>query len=243
MIFSIKKILSYVKLNKSTTDRELVFRMHSFQICLCRKRACGLFTENGLCTVCDWCHFFCTEEDQFIYDQAVKKFLATKQPQPFCCMTGDLVRTRTQLRVNTDPESPYFGRPFFVCSKKIDPCRYFAWGDKAIVPSPLCEHGKPCRKEREWRDGPNKGRYFFSCAEPASYPDQGRCKFFKWMEAEDEREIDEDTSAEFLRLNDEFPHYTNGFMILMMERQVGLTNIHQEYMKIVRTKESLKKRL
>ena len=122
VIFSIKKILPYVKLNKSTTDRELVFRMYSFQICLCRKRACGLFTENGLCTVCDWCHFFCTEENEFIYDQAVKKFLATKQPQPFCCMTGDLVRTKTKMKAITDPKDGDFGRPYFVCSKKDDPC-------------------------------------------------------------------------------------------------------------------------
>ena len=68
--------------------------------------------------------------------------------------------------------------------------------------------------------------------------------FFKWVEAEDERAIDEDTSAEFLRLNYEFPHYTEEFMRLMMERQViGLTDIQQEYMQMIRTNESLKKRL
>ena len=118
---------------------------------------------------------------------------------------------------------------------------YFEWGDEAIVLRPVCEHGKPCQKHKERKKGPNKGRYFFSCDNSRG---RGRCKFFKWMEEEDEREIDEDTSVEFLRLNDEFPHYTNGFMILMRERQVvGLTNIHQEYMKLIRTKEPLEKRI
>ena len=217
----------------------MAFKM---QICLCRKRACGLFTENGLCAVCDWCHFFCTEEDQFIYDQAVKKFLATKQPHPLCCMTGGLVRTKAKMEAITDPKDDNFGRPYFVCSKEDDPCLYFEWGDEAIAPRPVCEHGKPCHKRKERKEGPNKGRYFFTCI----YNPWGKsCEFFKWVEAEDERAIDdEDTSAEFLRLNDEFPHYTEEFMRLMMERQViGLTDIQQEYMKMVRTNESLKKRL
>ena len=219
--------------------------MNSFQICLCRKRACGTFTEHGLCTVCDWCHFFCTEEDQFIYDQAVKKFLARKQPHPLCCMTEGLVRTKAKMKVITDPKDGDFGRPYFVCSNKNDPCMYFEWGDKAIDPRPVCEHGKPCQKRKERKEGPNKGRYFFCCNGPKFYtPGRGRCEFLKWVEAEDEREINEDTSTEFLRLNDEFPHYTIEFMLLMKERQVvGLTNIHQEYMKMIRTKESLEKRL
>ena len=210
--------------------------MHSFQICLCGKRACGTFTEKGLCTVCSWCHFFCTEEDEFIYDQAVKRFLATKQPQPLCCM--GVTRTKAKMKTITDPKDNDFGRPYFVCSKKTDPCMYFEWGDKAIVRRPLCEHGKPCRKKKEWKKESNKVRYTFSCGEPS----WRRCNFFMRMDGEDE--IDKDTSAEFLRLNDEFPHYTDKFMLLMEERQVvGLTNIHQEYMKMVGTKELLEKRL
>ena len=225
----------------------MVFRM-SGQICLCRKWPGGTFTENGLCTECSYYHFFCTEEDEFIYDQAVKKFLATKQPQPFCCMSEGLVRTLAQMRANTNPESDNFGRPFFVCSKKVDPCRYFAWGDQAIIPRPLCEHGKQCDMLKEWKEGPNKGRYFFSCPEQSSY-NPGPCKFFKWMETEDEREIAEDTGTEFLRLNDEFPYYSDEFLELMAERRAaGLTrneafDIHQEYMKLIRTKELLEKRI
>ena len=217
----------------------MVFRM-SGQICLCRKRTGGTFTENGLCSECSFCHFFCTEEDAFVYDQAVKKFLTTKQPQPLCCM--DIIRTKTKMKAKTDPADANFGRPYFVCSKKTDPCRYFAWGDQVIIPSPLCEHGKPCRKQKEW-EGPNKGRYFFSCAEPScDIPGRGPCKFFMWMETGYERELGEDTSAEFLRLNDEFPHYSGKFLELMKERRVaGLINIHQEYMKLIRAKELLEK--
>ena len=150
------------------------------QICLCRRPTAGEFTENGLCSFCPYCFYYCTEEDAFIYDQAVKKFLATKQPQPLCCNVDGIMHVKAQMRVKTDVESDDFGRPYFVCSKKRDPCSYFAWGDEAIIPMPLCEHGKPCHMQKEWKEGPNKGRYFFSCGEPSSYiPGRGPCKFFK----------------------------------------------------------------
>ena len=134
---------------------------------------------------------------------------------------------------------------FFVCSKENDPCNYFAWGDQAINPRPLCEHGEPCHIQKEWKEGPNKGRYFFSCAKPSC---RAPCKFFKWMETEDEREIVEDTSTEFLRLNDEFPYYSDEMLKLLKERgDDALTrneefDIHQEYMKLIGTKELLEKR-
>ena len=215
-------------------------------ICLHRKEACASITEKGILWHCNQpstCHFFCTEEDEFIYDQGVKKFLATKQPQPLCCM-GNYAK----MRVNTDPEDESFGHPFFVCSKKVDQCNYFAWGDQAIIPRPLCVHGKPCSIQKEWKEGPNKGRCFFSCAE--SYkPTREPCKFFRWMEIEDQRETAEDTSAELLRLNDEFPYYSDELLKLMAERRAAalvrneVFDIHQEYMELIRTKELLEKRI
>ena len=88
-----------------------------------------------------------------------------------------------------------------------------------------------------------------SCAEPASYnPSRGPCKFFKWVETEDQREIAEDTSAEFLRLNDEFPYYSDEVLKLMAERRASalardeVFDMHQEYMELVRTKELLEKK-
>ena len=68
------------------------------------------------------------------------------------------------------------------------------------------------------------------------------------METEDEREIVEDTSTEFLRLNDEFPYYSDEMLKLLKERgDDALTrneefDIHQEYMKLIGTKELLEKR-
>ena len=146
------------------------------QICLCGKPVGGTFTKEGLCFHCSFCHYFCTEQDAFIYDQGVKKFLATKQDRPRCCMIEGLMRNYARMRVVTDMEKPNFGRPFFVCSKKHNPCNYFEWGDQQIIEKPLCKHGKPSGLFTVKKEGPNKDRMFFRCREK-----ENMCKFFKWF--------------------------------------------------------------
>ena len=90
----------------------------------------------------DDCLFKCTEEDQaYLYDKAVKAFLASKQDRPKCCaITSTTVKNGVaeipvvighlyaKMKVVTDMENENFGRPFFVCPKRHNPCNYFAWG-------------------------------------------------------------------------------------------------------------------
>ena len=131
------------------------------------------------------CHFKCTEDDAELYDKAVKEFLATKQGRPKCCAIKStlvtngasvemphLGRRYAKMKVVTDREKESYGRPFFVCSKKDDPCSYFAWGDKRIIPRPVCKHGKPCNLEKN-----DQCRYFFCCPEPK----EKDCNFFIWF--------------------------------------------------------------
>ena len=143
------------------------------------------------------CHFKCTEDDAELYAKAVKEFLATKQDRPKCCAIKStlvtngasvemphLGRQYAKMKVVTDREKESFGRPFFVCpvSKPDQRCNYFAWGDKIIVESPLCEHGKPSRLSVVKKEGPNKDRKFFTCAEQK----ENRCDFFEWFKGEPE---------------------------------------------------------
>ena len=143
------------------------------------------------------CHFKCTEDDAELYDKAVKEFLATKQERPKCCAIKStlvedevtvemphLGRRYAKMKVVTDTKKESFGRPFFVCpiSKPDQRCNYFVWGDKIIVESPLCEHGKPSRLSVVKKEGPNKDRKFFACAEQR----ENRCDFFEWFRGEPE---------------------------------------------------------
>ena len=58
-------------------------------LCLHGKPTGATITPSGAFWECGEhpsCHFTCHEKDAFLYDKAVKKFLATKQAHPKCCM-------------------------------------------------------------------------------------------------------------------------------------------------------------
>ena len=158
------------------------------------KAGCTENKEKGKSWYCkrisDPCHFNCTKDQVHLYDKGVKEFLATKQDRPKCCtITSTSVkngvaeipvvigRRYAKMKVVTDMKKKSFGRPFFVCSKKHDPCNYFAWGDQTIAETPLCKHGNPSQLVRVKKEGPNKDRLFFSCMEKRG----DQCKFFKWF--------------------------------------------------------------
>ena len=178
-------------------------------LCLHGKQAGTSTTKNGTFWYCKQrnspCHFICSEDQAPLYDKAVKEFLATKQDRPKCCAVeipgttyyehtmrtlmndgGNVKipkvrRNYAKMKVVTDMEKESFGRPFFVCSKENDPCNYFEWGDQIIVEKPLCEHGNPSRLLVVKKEGPNKDRKFFGCAEQ----NENRYRFFQWFEPED----------------------------------------------------------
>ena len=169
-------------------------------LCLHGKKCyVGSSLKNGTFWYCAHpgpsCHFKCTKVEAHLYDKAVKKFLATKQDRPKCCaITSTQVengvaetpvvigRQYAKMKVVTDTKKESFGRPFFVCPirKQNQRCNYFAWGDQIIVESPLCKHGKPSLLLTVKKEGPNKNRKFFGCAEQK----EKRCKFFQWFGGE-----------------------------------------------------------
>ena len=156
-------------------------------LCLHSQPAGKIKTKNGISWVCQQpstCHFSCPDEQEYLYSSAVEEFLSTGQPRPLCCMGENYVRNYAKLKVVTDMEKESFARPFFVCSKKDDPCSYFEWGDQKIVETPLCKHQWPSRMQKVKKEGPNKGRSFFCCRER----EENRCKFFRWADNNDEED-------------------------------------------------------
>ena len=159
-------------------------------LCLHAKPTGKINTKNGTLWVCmqpSTCHFSCSEDQKYLYAGAVEDFLNTGQSRPLCCMGEDGTRNYAKMKVVTDIGKENFTRPFFVCSKVIDPCSYFEWGDQKIPETPLCEHQKPSRLFTVKKEGRNKDRSFFCCRER---DDEKRCKFFKWTE-----DVEEDPLA------------------------------------------------
>ena len=176
-------------------------------LCLHGKPTGATITPSGAFWECGEhpsCHFTCHEKDAFLYDKAVKKFLATKQAHPKCCSVTPYSAERNYARIGVvmDIENANFGRPFFTCSKNR--CGYFEWGDEIIIPKPLCQHGKPCKLGRVKEEGDNEGQNFLCCPEPR----YKSCKFFRWLGTPLPREPVEDTRDEFLRLNEACPFFS-----------------------------------
>ena len=153
-------------------------------LCLHGTPAASSTTENGsfwFCGEYDKCHFICPEDEGYLYDKAIRAFLATKQERPMCCAidsSNPKERNYAKMRVVNDIQKANFGRPFFKCSKKDEKCEYFEWGDEIIIPKPLCKHGKPSKLQKVKKQGPNRGRTFFCCPEQF----EESCKFFEWFD-------------------------------------------------------------
>ena len=151
-------------------------------LCLHGKPTGKIKTEKGTLLTCQQpstCHFSCSEDQKYLYSRAVECFLRTNQDRPLCCMGEGTSRNYAKMKADTVTS---LGRPFFVCSKKDDPCNYFAWGDKHIIPRPVCKHGKPSQLFTVKNEGPNKDRKFFGCDEQK----ENKCNFFKWFREEPE---------------------------------------------------------
>ena len=155
---------------------------------------CRTPVRYNYCRQPSTCHFnvYSNDRHKDIYCKAVKTFLATNQKLPTCCAetAGSTVRNYAKMKVVNDKEKGSFGRLYFVCSKFKNKCNYFEWGDQVIVEkplckhgnSPLCKHGNSSRLMTVKKEGPNKGRKFFCCAERK----ENSCKFFQWFEDQEE---------------------------------------------------------
>ena len=88
----------------------------------------------------------------------------------------------TEFTVKKD--GPNKGRPFFSCSERK--CDFFQWGDEepetqnvTVENAPNCACQLPAQQFTVKKDGPNKGRPFFSCQ-------TRKCDFFQWGDEETE---------------------------------------------------------
>ena len=121
------------------------------------------------------CNFFCSDDESYLYEKAAAAWKSTKQTHPRCEKHGKLAKMRVVKNL-LKPIS--YGRPFFVCSDQSNPCSFWVWGDVRPIAKPECRHGFPCVIRKVKKDGINKDRLFFCCAQENS------CKYFEWVPEE-----------------------------------------------------------
>ncbi|CAB4017009.1 endonuclease 8-like 3 [Paramuricea clavata] len=107
-----------------------------------------------------------------MYTRAVAAFRASGSIHPVC----PTHQKYAKLCVVKDTMKDNYGRPFFVCSERKNPCKFWQWGDVFEGPRPLCQHGMVCCERKVKKDGPNQNRLFYCC------PKDDSCGFFEWKQ-------------------------------------------------------------
>jgi hypothetical protein len=107
-------------------------------------------------------------------NQAVSAFRASGSIHPVCPTHQKFAK----LCVVKDTMKDNYGRPFFVCSERKNPCKFWQWGDVFEGPRPVCQHGMVCCERKVKKDGPNQNRLFYCC------PKEDSCGFFEWKPQE-----------------------------------------------------------
>jgi hypothetical protein len=115
------------------------------------------------------CEFFCRDEDCYIFTNAVENFRKSGPQYPVCPTHQKLAKLRTVK----DKMKQNYGRPFFVCSKRENPCKFCEWGDVYKNPRPICQRGMVCCERKVKKDGRNQNRLFYCC------PKDDACGFFE----------------------------------------------------------------
>ena len=126
--------------------------------------------------------------------------MALKQSHPRCKKRGK----RAKMRTVKNLLKPSNGRPFFVCSDQSNPCSFWAWGDVRPIAKLECRHGFPCVIRKVKKDGINKERLFFCCAQENSCklmqpknPDYD-AKFFRPVTKQDEKHEEQYLTKDFI---------------------------------------------
>ena len=152
--------------------------------CLHGKPASSSTTQNGVFWFCGQkpsCEFFCPEEDCYMFGKAVASFHKSKCIHPTCYTHGKLA----QMRMVKDKMKESYGRPYFVCSDRNNPCSFWQWADVAESPKPICRHDLVCRTSKVKKDGPNHGHLFYCCPKDR----ENSCGFFEWKPVENSPRI------------------------------------------------------
>ena len=162
-------------------QRFLLVTVLTMMECLHGKLASTSTTSNGSFWFCGQnpsCHFFCSEEDGYRFEKAIRAWKSAGAHQPQCHEHQKLAR----MRIVKDPMKEDYGRPFFVCSHRENPCSFWQWGDVNETVRPDCRHGFPCCIRKVKKEGVNKDRTFFCCPNGKD----NSCSYFEWTPSEED---------------------------------------------------------
>ena len=106
----------------------------------CKRQMTSSIKPSINCNQSPSCHFFCSEDEGYLFEKAIESWNSTKQPHPRCDGHQKLAR----MRVVKDLMKPSYGRPFFVwifCVKNR--CKNYCFfissaNKKTGITNPIC---------------------------------------------------------------------------------------------------------
>ena len=104
------------------------FAKATMEECLHGKHASSSTTKKGTFWFCGQkpsCEFFCPDQDCYMYTKAMATFRENGCIHPVC----PAHQRYAKLCVVKDKMKQSYGRPFFVCSERENPCKFWQWGD------------------------------------------------------------------------------------------------------------------
>ena len=142
-----------------------------------QQSACHISTKNGKFWLCNKnnpksCELFCPDKDRSLYETAMSMWRANGPIHPVC----DTHQRLARMKVVKDVSKLNFGRPFFVCCDRENPCKFWQWGDRHELPKPKCGHGLDACVRKVKKAGENQGRLFLCCPNDR----EKSCDFFEW---------------------------------------------------------------
>ena len=110
----------------------------------------------------------------YAFQRALKAWRNTNIEQPIC----NIHRRPVKFRVVKDYRKKAMEDINFTCADRKNPCSLWMWADENQIKKPNCYHGQQTVMKRVKKDGPNKGRLFFCCANENSW------EYFQWAPEE-----------------------------------------------------------
>jgi ssDNA-binding Zn-finger/Zn-ribbon topoisomerase 1 len=105
--------------------------------CLHGLPASTVSTKNGKFWLCNKNNPNCPEQDRSLYETAMATWRANGPIHPVC----DTHQRLARMKVVKDVSKLNFGRPFFVCCDRENPCNFWQWSDRHELQKPKYGHG------------------------------------------------------------------------------------------------------
>ena len=194
-------------------------------LCLVRKLQTVYFFCSGQKLSCK---YFCPQNDCGYFETAIALWRNAGTPQPKCHEHKKLAK----MQVVKDIFKPSFGKPFFFCSEKENPCSFWQWGDMI---RPQCYHDVQCSTCKVKKEGVNHDHLFYACSKGKD----DACGYFEWRDTIGDKDPFEPFSTVYFSSPPSYRYTIKETGEKFTSRHENRKQAYEEHLSITKDKENL----